>query len=231
MLHFWVGSFCCVTEKNKPRFPRNVVATYDVIKILEDRGNRIPDKSWMLYLLELFNIKNIPIELNLICQYDDQNYFEAIFQGINRYRFKQVLPKIGNSYARTILMDAKNNIIRYSLANQNSNESEKFDFTLDGFNFNFQSASQFTGIEWWNKMTNSLYHLRYEVEISQLMFGLQDPRDYESIIFVPYSTLVPNNDGSEGNYPVFFSDVILKDQCICYTIQPGICSSGISYNC
>ena len=231
MLHFWVGSFCCVTEKNKPRFPRNVVATYDVIKILEDRGNRIPDKSWMLYLLELFNIKNIPIELNLICQYDDQNYFEAIFQGINRYRFKQVLPKIGNSYARTILMDAKNNIIRYSLANQNNNESEKFDFTLDGFNFNFQSASQFTGIEWWNKMTNSLYHLRYEVEISQLMFGLQDPRDYESITFVPYSTLVPNNDGFEGNYPVFFSDVILKDQCICYTVQPGICSSGISYNC
>lgn len=226
-----MGSFCCVTEKNKPRFPRNVVATYDVIKILEDRGNRIPDKSWMLYLLELFNIKNIPIELNLICQYDDQNYFEAIFQGINRYRFKQVLPKIGNSYARTILMDAKNNIIRYSLANQNNNESEKFDFTLDGFNFNFQSASQFTGIEWWNKMTNSLYHLRYEVEISQLMFGLQDPRDYESITFVPYSTLVPNNDGSEGNYPVFFSDVILKDQCICYTVHPGICSSGISYNC
>jgi hypothetical protein len=194
-------------------------------------GNRIPDKSWMLYLLELFNIKSIPIELNLICQYDDQNYFEAIFQGINRYRFKQILPKVGNSYARTILMDTKNNIIRYSLTNQNNNESEEFDLTLDGFNFDFKSASQFTGIEWWNKMTNSLYHMRYEVEISQLMFGLQDPTDYESLIFVPYTTLVPNNDGSETKYPVFFSDVILEDHCICYTVQPGICSSGIRYNC
>jgi len=231
MLHFWVGSFCCVAEKNKPHFPREVVAIYDVIKILNDMGNRIPDKSWMLYLLELFNIKNIPIELNLICQYDDQNYFEAIFQGINRYRFKQILPKVGNSYARTILMDTKNNIIRYSLSDQTNNESEKFDLMLDRFNFDFQGASQFTGIEWWNKMTNSLYHLRYEVEISQLMFGLQDPRDYESFIFAPYTALVPNNDGSEANYPAFFSDVVLEDQCICYTVQSGICSSGIRYNC
>jgi hypothetical protein len=55
-------------------------------------GNQIPDKSLMLYLLEIFNKQNIAIELNLICQFDNQDYFEAIFNGVNRYRFKEVLP-------------------------------------------------------------------------------------------------------------------------------------------
>jgi hypothetical protein len=55
-------------------FPKGVVAISDVITLLEDMGNQIPDKSWMLYLLEIFNKQNIPIELNLICQFDNQDY-------------------------------------------------------------------------------------------------------------------------------------------------------------
>ena len=31
------------------------VAISDVIKIISNLENKIPDKSWMLYLLELFN--------------------------------------------------------------------------------------------------------------------------------------------------------------------------------
>ena len=34
--------------------------------------------------------EDVPLELNLICQFDNQNYFEAIFGGVNRYRFKKV---------------------------------------------------------------------------------------------------------------------------------------------
>jgi hypothetical protein len=91
-LHFWIGSFCGILDDSgKPAFPRGVVAVSDIITLNEDLGNQIPDKSWMLYLLELFNSQNIAIELNLICQFDNQDYFEAIFNGVNRFRFK-VLP-------------------------------------------------------------------------------------------------------------------------------------------
>jgi hypothetical protein len=56
-LHFWIGSFCGVLDNNndRPRYPRGVIAIYDIIRLIEDIGNQIPDKSWMLYLLEIFN--------------------------------------------------------------------------------------------------------------------------------------------------------------------------------
>lgn len=90
-----MGSFCGIindSSSGKSAFPRGVIAVSDIITLIEDLGNQIPDKSWMLYILELFNNQDIAIELNLICQFDDQNYFEAIFNGVNRYRFKEVLP-------------------------------------------------------------------------------------------------------------------------------------------
>jgi hypothetical protein len=90
-LHFWVGSFCGILDdtNGKPVFPRGVIAVSDTITLVEDLGNQIPIKSWMLYLLELFNTQDIAIELNLICQFDNQNYFEAIFNGVNRYDSKK----------------------------------------------------------------------------------------------------------------------------------------------
>ena len=94
-MHFWVGSFCGILDgsSNKPAFPRRAIAVTDVIALIEEIGNQIPEKSWMLYLLELFNKhRNIAIELNLICQFDNQNYFEAIFNGVNRCGFKEVYP-------------------------------------------------------------------------------------------------------------------------------------------
>ncbi len=91
-VHFWVGSFCGIVDDNndRPSFPGEVIAISDIITLAEDMGNQIPDKSWMLYLLEMFNKQEIPSELNLICQFDNQDYFEAIFGGINRYRFREL---------------------------------------------------------------------------------------------------------------------------------------------
>jgi hypothetical protein len=56
-LHFWVGSFCSILDgsSSKPAFPREVIAATDIIGLIEDMDNQIPDKSWMLYLLKLFN--------------------------------------------------------------------------------------------------------------------------------------------------------------------------------
>ena len=233
-LHNWVGSFCykVLDRQKNPLFPAEVVAVSDIITLIADIGNQIPDKSWMLYLLEVFNIQNTAVELNLICQFDNQDYFEAIFQGINQYRFKNVLPKVGHSYLRQIIMDAQTRSIKYILINQNTKQSETFDLQLQNINFSFTTIKHFTGIEWWNKVSIFPYPVKYIVEISQLMFGLRsDPKDKESIMYIPHNALIPNSDGSNTTYPISFQNIRTKNDCICYTIQPGNCYTGMRYNC
>jgi hypothetical protein len=232
-LHFWAGSFCYVLdEAQKQRFPNRVIAISDIITLVEDFGNQIPDKSWMLYLLELFNIQNVAIELNLICQFDNQNYFEAIFQGVNQYRFGQVLPIVSHSYSRQIIMNSQRQTISYLLEDQNSKQTERFELSMNR-QFVFEGLNHFTGLEWWNKMGNFPYPTRYLLEISQLVYGLaDDPTDLESITYRPYNALIPNNEGSDKQYPISFDNVRIKkdDGCICYNVGSGKCSTGLTYN-
>ena len=62
--------------------------------------------------------------------------------------------------------------------------------------FVFEGQNHFTGIEWWNKMGNFPYSIRYQVEISQLMYGIRDNHsDSVSIIYSPYNVLLPNSEG------------------------------------
>jgi len=160
LLHFWVASFCYNLDDNRRlRFPRGVIAISDILTIFEDVGNQIPDKSWMLYLLEIFSTEDIPAELNLICQFDNQNYFEAIFSGVNRYRFKRVLPIIGHSYLRQIIMNSLKQYIIYILEDRNTKQIERFELLLDS-GFIFQAQRHFTGIEWWNRINNFPYPIR-----------------------------------------------------------------------
>ncbi|HJR47513.1 MAG TPA: hypothetical protein VJ799_05095 [Nitrososphaeraceae archaeon] len=238
-MHFWVGSFCGILDggSNKPVFPRKAIAATDIIALVEDLGNQIPDKSWMLYLLELFNKQqNIAIELNLICQFDSQNYFEAIFNGVNRYRFKEVLPILGHSYLRQIIMNSQKECISYLLQDRNTKQIERFDLRLNigrELSFAFEASNQFTGIEWWNKIGNFPYQIRYDVQISQLMYGLSDnsnnPSDSEYIVYLPYNTLMPNSEGSSLRYPISFHNPRIESGCICYNVKPGICESGMKY--
>lgn len=238
-MHFWVGSFCGILDgsSSKPVFPRRAIAATDVIALVEDVGNQIPDKSWMLYLLELFNKQqNIAIELNLICQFDSQNYFEAIFNGVNRYRFKEVLPILGHSYLRQIIMNSQKECISYLLQDRNTKQMERFDLRLNigrELSFAFEASNQFTGIEWWNKIGNFPYQIRYDVQISQLMYGLSDnsnnPSDSEYMVYLPYNTLMPNSEGSSLRYPISFHNPRIESGCICYNVKPGICESGMKY--
>jgi hypothetical protein len=56
--------------------------------------------------------------------------------------------------------------------------------------FIFEAQNHFTGIEWWNKIGNFPYPIRYHVEISQLMYGLSETSlDPESMIYEPYNVL------------------------------------------
>jgi len=120
------------------------------------------------------------------------------------------------------------------LTDKDNGQYEIYDLsTKDIAGFSFQGSRQFTGIEWWNKLRNSPYPIKYEIEVSQLMFGLSDsPADKGSITFYPYNALLPNDDRSKTSYPVSMSNVKIKeDGCISYYVAPGRCSTGIRYGC
>ncbi len=97
----------------------------------------------MLYLLELFNQQNIAVELNLICQFDNQNYFEAIFNGCNKYKYTKVLPEIWHNYLRQIRFDKLQSSIDFYLKNINTETDEIFILNLliiPHFLTNFQTV-------------------------------------------------------------------------------------------
>jgi hypothetical protein len=218
-VHFWVGSFCHIEDRGNVFFPPRVISISDIITLDADLGNKIPDKSWMLYLLELFNRQNVSLELNLICSFNDDGKFHAIFGGMNQHEFTMIRPEVDHSYMRQIIMNSATKSITYILKDITVNKSEKFDFTMEDRSFIFEGANHFTGIEWWNKSGNFPYPIRFHVEISQLLFGQgDDPSDPQSISYYPYNRLIPDGDGRVKEYPVSFSKPEIRDGCLCYRI-------------
>lgn len=218
-MHFWIGSLCHIRDKGNVFFPPHVISISDIITLDADLGNKIPDKSWMLYLLELFNRQNIPLELNLVCSFNDDGKFHAIFGGVNQHEFVTIRPIVDHSYMRQIIMNSTTKSIRYILQDITVNKSEKFDFAVEDESFIFEGANHFTGIEWWNKSGNCPYPIRFHVEISQLLFGQgDDPSDPQSILYYPYNMLIPSGDGRIKEYPVSFSKPEIRDSCLCYRV-------------
>ena len=203
------------------------VAISDVIKISSDLGSKIPDKSWMLYLLELFNNRHVPVELNLICSFNDDGRFHAIFAGANRYEFK-IKPTIGHSYLRQIIMEPSKQRISYHLKDENSSHTDSFFFAVNENSFDFSISKHFTGLEWHNRIENTPYPIRYEVEISNLAYGIRDDSsDLHSVAYFPYNQLLPNVDGLAREYPVSFYDFETKNRFITYKIGSGKHHVGI----
>ena len=218
-MHYWYG--CVDTPHNDYRkdVSKFRIIT-DNLRIIGDKGNRIPDKSWMLYLLEIFNIQHVAVELNLICQFDNQDYFEAIFRGHNQYRFTKVLPQIGHSYHREINFIDNESRLEYYLKDLVSNEDEKFSLKVDREQFAFQFHQSFTGVEWWNRISYSPYPIRYEIEISNLMYGFNDdPDDLNSKVFFPIGSIYENKDGTTHSYPARLHDITRRNGCICYLVK------------
>ncbi len=185
----------------------------------------------MLYLLEVFNPQQIPVEINLIGQYDDPNYFEAIFNGINRYRFIKVLPEVGHIYLRQIKFEKSNSSIEFYLKNLNTQIDKNYMLYLNNYPpFSFQIYSCFTGVEWWNKTASRPYPIKFKMEISNLMYGFNDnPFDPQSVIFFPINSLSSDKDGHSFSYPVKFYYDDFKNGCFCYNIEPGYCVDGLNY--
>jgi len=226
-MHFWVGSLCFLQDEDKTFFPSQVTAISDIITIISDMGNKIPDKSWMLYLLELFNKQNIPLELNLICSFNDDGKFHAIFGGINQYEFKQIKPIVGHSYFREIIMNQGTNSIIYVLKDITAEKLEHCVLSVSGNEFIFEGMNNFTGIEWWNKSANFPYEIRYHVEISHLQYGKNDnPTHSEFITYFPYNRFIANKDNNCKQFPISFCQGIVKDR-YSYEINSGSCDNGL----
>jgi hypothetical protein len=128
-------------------------------------------------------------------------------------------------------MNSQKQSISYLLEDRNTKQIERFDLYLNNSEqLVFEGQNHFTGIEWWNRIGNFPYPMRYHVEISQLMYGLSDnPSDPESIIYGPYNTLMPNSEGSNIQYPISFHNARIQDGCICYNVKSGSCKKGMKY--
>ena len=207
--------------------PSQTVSISDVITIVSDLGNKIPDKSWMLYLLELFNKQHIPVELNLICSFNDNGKFHAIFEGANKYEFK-IKPTVGHSYLRQIIMEPSKQRIAYHIMDENSGQTDSFFFDVDANSFDFSITKNFTGLEWHNKLENMPYPIRYEVEISNLAYGVNDnAADLESLAYYPYNQLRSDDGGFAKEYPVSFHNFEAQNGFITYKIGSGKHNMGI----
>ena len=220
-VHYWTGYI-----NNTQGFYRNYFKKFNLIsdnlRIINKFDNNIPDKSWMLYLLELFNTEQVPIELNLICQFDDQDYFEAILSGINRYRFTKVIPIIGHTYYRQIKFNKIDLSIEFYLKNLDMQIDEKYIQCLNNnYEMAFQISNCFTGVEWWNRIAYEPYPIRYQIEISNLAYGFNDTdNDPESIIFFPIESVTVNEDSeNQINYPIEFINKGTKNGCFYYILQ------------
>jgi len=219
-LHFWSGSYCYVGNNGKAFFPNQVTSISDVITIVSDLGNQVPDKSWMLYLLEAFNRAQVPIELNLICSFNDDGKFHAIFGGINRYEFK-VKPVVDHSYLRQIIMEPSKHRVAYHLKDNTTSETDSFFLQIDTDFFDFSIVQHFTGLEWHNRVGDTPYPARFEVEISHLAYGINDdPSDLQSLTYFPYNQMIQNQEGTAKKYPVSFHDSKIKNSFIAYKIGP-----------
>ncbi len=226
-MHFWLGSYCYVHNDTTLSFPPQVTAVSDVITIVSDLGNQIPDKSWMLYLLELFNTQQIPVELNLICSFNDNGKFHAIFGGVNQYEFK-IKPIIGHSYLRQIIMIPTEQRISYHLKDETSGETDSFTLQQNIDLFDFTMTKNFTGLEWHNRVGNIPYPIRYEVEISHLAYGINDNHsDLQSLAYLPFNQLTSDEEGLSKEYPVSLDNFAIKNGFITYRIGHGKHKSGI----
>ena len=193
----------------------------------------------MLYLFELFIDKkrNVPLELDLICQFDNQDYFEAIFGGHNQYRFKEVLPQVGHSYKREIQMKPQDSLIMYNLTDLTTGQQEIFELEQNNVkhpsvsisDLSLQGSMHFTGIEWWNKVGSVPYPIKYQVEVSFLQYVRQEVTNPDKIGYAAYDSLIPDSDKQDKEYPISFINPRTMDGCICYTVDSGNSKFGLTY--
>jgi hypothetical protein len=246
--HFWVSSDCKVLDPI-PQYPSQVNSASDIITISRDIGNKIPDKSWMLYLFEFFIDRQrkepIPIELNLSCAFNNDGKFDAIFGGHNQYQFTQVFPVVGHSYIREIIVNDITRKVNYNLTDLNTGVQEQFELDQGNikdigvireyFKFRdikeikFEGSGHFTGVEWWNLMQENPYPIRYQITVSLLQYGMLNSSDSKRVTYYSYNSLTPDKDPNSKQYPISFQNSRVMRGCICYDITDGNSNTRLTY--
>ncbi|HKO64312.1 MAG TPA: hypothetical protein VJU13_03865, partial [Candidatus Nitrosocosmicus sp.] len=128
--------------------------------------------------------------------------------------------QIGHSFHRQINFLDRDSTLEFYLKDLNSNEDEKFSLRVDQKQFAFQFHQCFTGVEWWNRINYSTYPIRYEIEVSNLMYGFNDNLyDPTSQLFFPIGSIYENKDGTTHSYPVEFYDITRRNGCVCYLVK------------
>lgn len=266
--HFWAGSAC----NPNPVYPKGVTAISDILTIKADLENKIPNNSWMIYMFELFidagyiqyNIDQKPfhgvaLELDLFCTYDGKSHFTAVFDGNNQPDFS-IVPEVGNSYLREILLDSPNKIIIYRLTDLKTRESESFSLNASNIkgsgkseeerervkkylievlnNVKFEPYKHFTGIEWRN-MSDTVsgpFPARYQAQFSMLRYTTQyhDLSGKEDpkieVNYTPYTSLGSDIDLPGRQYPISFENLREMGGCICYDVNSGSTNTGMTYS-
>lgn len=244
--HFWLGSLCR-EDATSNKFPKDTTAVSDIITLISDLPMDIPSNSYMLYLLEFYlGRKEVPVELDLICSFNDDGRFWAVFGGNNQYEFK-MLPVLGHSYIREIISDPGNSTINYILNDINVRKSETFVLNQqtvikgmqdvsDRFgihslkDLDFQGSDHFTGVEWHNKSGNEPFPIRYNALISLLQYGRHLP-ETKTISYLPYRLLKSNKDNNNiQQYPILFEGINIMKGCICYNVNDGRSNNGIEFS-
>ena len=201
----------------------------------------------MLYLLEFYlDTKEVPCRLDLICSYNDDGRFWAVFGGNNQYEFK-MLPVLGHSYVREIISDPSNSRIKYILNDINEGKSETFvlnqqtgikgmqditgRFRINSLkDLNLEGSDHFTGVEWHNKSGTEPFPIRYSVAISLLQYGRLLPES-KNISYLPYRLLKSNKDNNNiPQYPILFESISIMKGSICYNINDGNSNNGMEFS-
>lgn len=110
-------------------------------------------------------------------------------------------------------------------------QDESFFFDVDPNSFDFSISKHFTGLEWHNRVENTLYPIKFQVEISNLAYGINDDSsDLQSIAYFPYDQLFPDEGGFAMEYPVSFHNFETRNGFITYKIGSGTHHTGIVNN-
>lgn len=224
----------------------------------------------MIYMFELFidaeyvqyieqePYHSVPLELDLFCE-ANKIHFTAVFNGNNQHDFG-IVPELGNSYLREILLDSPNRIIKYRLTDLKTRESESFSpnaSTIRGAgkdeqerelakkylikvldNVKFEPCKHFTGIEWRNHSdkVSGPFPVRYQAQFSMLSYTTQyynlsvGENPKIDVNYTPYRSLGSDTDLLGKQYPIAFQNLREMGGCICYDVNSGSTKTGMTYS-
>ncbi len=230
--NFQNGALWEMNVDSNRQYHTKTISMSDIITIIDEYVNRIPDNSWMLYVIEIHAKQNLMMSLSLICQFDNQNYFEAIFNGKNIYRFNRILPIKGLSYSREIKINYENQTIDFILINVKTKQCETYSYPYDNLllTSDIEITGGFSGVLWRNNISNSPFLIRYNVKISKLAYSYYNRLNPNDINIAPINILKPIFNESYKISSISYNGVGMYNGFLSYELKTGKSVSILKYD-